>query len=74
MQGRSFSVELTKTQKTLIYGLTLFPVTEENQEAIFLFLYEDEAKMEEMIKYLVQNEKATEQEIMTELARILKEN
>ena len=64
-------MELTKTQKTLIYGLTRFPVSEENQEAIFLFLYKDVEKMEEMIKFLVQNEKATEQEILQKVEKIL---
>ena len=65
---------LTQTQKLLIDGLTQYPVTEENQEAIFLFLYRDEAQMQEMIKFLALNEKATEDEIMEELSRILKES
>lgn len=65
-------MELTKTQKLLAYGLTQYQISEENQETVFLFLHENEAKMQEMIRFLALNEKATEQEIMTELARILK--
>ena len=38
-------MELTKTQ----YGMTLFPITEENQETVFLFLYEDEEMMRELM-------------------------
>lgn len=66
-------MELTTTQKLLIYGLSQFPVTKENQKAMFLFLYEDEAKMREMISFLAMNNgRLTEQEIMTELTHILK--
>ena len=64
-------MQLTTTQKLLIYGLKQFPIKKENQRAIFLFLYEDEEKMQELINYLAMNEKATEQEIMSEVTRIL---
>jgi hypothetical protein len=63
---------LTKTQKALAYGLTKYPLSEEDQEAIFLILAEDEAKTKEMIKYLAQNETATDQDILKEMSRILK--
>ena len=65
-------MELTKTQKLLAYGLTQYQISEESQETVFLFLYEDEAKTQEMIRFLALNKTATEQEIMTELTRILK--
>ena len=69
-----FLMEMTMTQKLLAYGLKQFPISRENLETVYLFLYESEEKMKEMIKFLALHEKATEQEIMTELARILKEN
>ena len=31
-------MELTETQKLLIYGFNQFPVTKENRKAMFLFL------------------------------------
>ena len=65
-------MELTKTQKTLAYGLKQFPISEENLKGVFLFLHQDEAKMKEMIKYLVQNKNAKEQDILNEMGRILK--
>ena len=64
-------MQLTQTEKELIYGLTLFPITEENQEAIFLFLREEQDQ-EEMIHYLKTHRNATEQEILNESGRILK--
>ena len=64
-------MELTTTQKLLIYGLKQFPITEENQEAVFLFLFKDEGKMKEMIQFLAQNLDATEDQIMEKLEIIL---
>ena len=63
---------LTRTQQLLIYGLTQYPISEENQEAVYLFLYKDEEKMQEMIRFLALNLDATEQQIMKELTAILK--
>lgn len=65
-------MQLTQTEKELIYGLTLFPITEENQEAIFLFLRE-EHDQQEMIHYLKTHRNATEQEILNESGRILQQ-
>ena len=64
-------MELTTTQKLLIYGLTQYPISEENQEAVYLFLYKDEEKMQEMIKFLALNLDATEDQIMEKLTNIL---
>lgn len=63
-------MSLTKLQKILAYGLTRFPIPEEDQEAIFLILAEDETKTQQMILFLAQNEAATEEEILMELSRI----
>ncbi len=65
-------MELTETQKLLIRGLRLFPISEENQEAVFLFLFKCEEKMWEMMDFLAENKEATEQQIMKKLTEILK--
>lgn len=65
-------MELTETQKLLIRGLRLFPISEENQEAVFLFLFKSEEKMWEMMDFLAENKEATEQQIMKKLTDILK--
>ena len=70
---KSFVIELTTTQKLLIYGLKQYPISEENQEAVYLFLYKDEEKMREMIKFLALNLDATEDQIMEKLTNILEE-
>ena len=61
---------LTQTEKLLIYGLRQFQMSEQNQEAIFLFLRE-EADQLLMIYYLKTHPEATEQEILNESGRIL---
>ncbi len=65
-------MELTETQKLLIRGLRLFPISEENQEAIFLFLFKSEEKMWKMMDFLAENKEATEQQSMERLESILK--
>ena len=64
-------MEMTKTQKMLVCGLKRFPISEETLKNVFLFLRKDEAMMKDMIRFLVQNEQATEEDIMSELTRIL---
>ena len=65
-------MELTETQKLLIRGLQLFPISEENQEAVFLFLFKSEEMMWEMIDFLAGDRNSTEQQIMEKLENILK--
>ena len=65
-------MELTDTQKLLIRGLRLFPISEENQEAVFLFLFKSEEMMWEMIDFLAGDRNSTEQQIMEKLENILK--
>ena len=62
--------KLTVTQRLLIYGMTLFPLTEESRTAIFHTLKTEEKRML-MIMYLQENPKATEQEIIDETVRII---
>ena len=64
-------MKLTQTQKLLIYGLRQFPIAEEEQEAIFLFLHDDESKMQQMIDYLAANLEATSEEIMNKAGEII---
>ena len=64
-------MDLTTTQKLLIYGLTLFPLSEEDQETIFLLMTTQE-EQEKMIAFLILHEQATGQEILNEAARIIK--
>ena len=64
-------MELSETQKLLIRGLMLFPVSEENQEAIFLFLFKSEENMWSMMDFLANNRDATEQQILKKLENIL---
>ena len=64
-------MELTVTQKLLIYGMTLFPLSEENQEGIF-FMMKTEERQILMIGYLQTHPQATEQEILNEAGRIIK--
>ena len=65
-------MELTQTQKLLIYGLRQFPLSEENQEGIFLLLKNEDDQLL-MIYYLQTHPNATEEEIMEEYVRILKQ-
>ena len=67
---RGLNMELTPTQKALIYGLTLFPLTDQDQKAIFHLLKTDEKRMM-LIIYLKRHENATSQEILNETARIM---
>ena len=65
-------MSLTQTEKLLIYGLSQFQISEEDQEAIFLYLREEEDQLL-MIYYLQTHPKATEQEILNESGRILEQ-
>ena len=65
-------MDLTVTQKLLIYGMTLFPLSEENQEAIFHSMKSDEMQLL-MIRYLQTYPSATEQQILNEAGRIIKQ-
>ena len=73
LHKRGLCMELTEAQKLLIRGLRLFPISEENQEAVYLFLYKAEEKMREIIKFLALNLDATEDQIMEKLTNILEE-
>ena len=64
-------MELTQTQKHLALGLRLFELTEEEQEAIFLFLRTEEQQTA-MVDYLLDHEHATGQDVLKELRRILR--
>jgi hypothetical protein len=61
---------LTLTQKLLIYGLTLFRLPEETQEAIFLVLNTEDEQLQ-MIAYLMKHPEATEQEILDHMGEII---
>ena len=63
-------MKLTQTEKLLIYGLHQFQISEQNQEAIFLFLREEDDQLL-MIYYLKTHPSATEQDILNESGRIL---
>ena len=63
-------MELTVTQKLLIYGMTLFPLSEENHKAIFHSMKTEERRIL-MIEYLQTHPEATEKEILTEAGRII---
>ena len=65
-------MELTLIQKVLIYGLTLFPLNEEERKAIYYILKTDEER-EMLISFLKENENATAQEIKEEVSRIIEE-
>lgn len=65
-------MELTQTQKLLIYGLRQFPLPEEDQEAIFLFLEKEDDQLL-MIHYLKTHPNASTQEILNESGRLLRQ-
>ena len=64
-------MELTVTQKLLIYEMTLFPLSEETQKAIFHSMKTEERRIL-LIGYLQTHSKATEEEILNEVGRIIK--
>ena len=66
-------MQLTATEALLAYGLNLTKLPDEEWEAVFNFLETEEEQMK-MILFLKHNEKATNQEIMNELGRIIKES
>ena len=65
-------MELTQIEKLLIYGLNLTDLPEEDQEAIFLFLEEEDDQIL-MIHYLKTHPNATPQEIRNESGRLLRQ-
>lgn len=66
-------MQLTPIQMLLAYGLNLTKLPDEEWEAVFNFLETEEEQMK-MILFLKHNEKATNQEIMNELGRIVEES
>ena len=67
---RIFTMELTKTEKAMLYGLKLTPLTME-QACNLSYVLNTEEKQLAMIFYLKRNPQATEKEIMGAVARIL---
>ena len=65
------NTELTQIEKLLIYGLSQFPMSEQDQETTFLFLKEENDQLL-MIHYLKTHPNATSQDILNECGRILK--
>lgn len=63
-------MELTKTEKAMLYGLKLTPLTME-QACNLSYVLNTEEKQLAMIFYLKRNPQATEKEIMGAVARIL---
>ena len=64
-------MSITEASKLLVRGLQFFPLTEREQEAIFLILESDEEKML-LMEYMANHEHATAQELKNEVGRILK--
>ena len=67
----SLKMELTLIRKLPSYGLTLFPLSEEEQEAIFLVLKTDEER-KALTSFLKKNEDATAREIMEDRPELSK--
>jgi len=65
-------MELTRLQKLLIRGLKTFKMSEENIANIVPFL-NTEAKQIAMMDYMDANWKATEEDLMEEAFRLVKE-
>ncbi len=64
-------MQLNQVEKLLIRGLLLFPLNEQEREAIFLSLQSNEEKMALMI-FLQENKNATAQEIKNAVGTIIK--
>lgn len=64
---------LSSAETVLIYCLAHYPISDETSKAIFCLLETDEMKLE-LITYMIYNAKATEQELLNEMARIIKEH
>ena len=62
-------MHLTHTEELLIDGLKLFGVNGETIIGIMMFLNTEELQ-NQMIDYLMDNSKATEQDILLEMKRI----
>ena len=65
------TTELTKVQKTLLYGLKMFKVEKEDATAIVAFLEEDDQIL--LIHYMQTHTNATPQDILNETGRLLKQ-
>ena len=65
-------MEITKIQKLLVYGMSQFNMDIDNERAIFSVLKEEDDQLA-MIKFLMMHPEATEQEILNESGRILKQ-
>ena len=63
-------MKLTKTQKRLARRLIHFPLTEKEQEEIFLTLESDKERMM-LMEYMSEHPNATAQELKNEVGRIL---
>ena len=61
---------LTKLESILAVGLELFPISKGNQALVFMQM-ESESQQKEMIWFLAEHEKATEQEILDAAKRIV---
>ena len=64
-------MKLNQVEKLLIRGLLLFPLNEQDREAIFLTLQSNEEKMALMI-FMKENPNATAQEIKNAVGAIIK--
>ena len=62
---------LSETEKMLIHGLKLFPVSK-GKSMLILAMLENEEQQNEMMEYMVSHTKATEDELL-EQARMIAE-
>ena len=65
------ATELTKVQKTLLYGLKMLKVPKEDAVAIVAFLEEDDQVL--LIHYMKTHPSITPQDILNESGRLLKQ-
>lgn len=63
---------LNRVDKALIYNLSLFPISEKEQETIFTLLKEEDDKLL-MIAFLLDFQDATAQEIFNECERLIEQ-
>ena len=62
-------IGLTKTERALYYGLTLFDLSQDERNMIVIFLKPDDQVL--MIHYLKTHPDATRQDILKETERLL---
>ena len=65
-----YKMELTQIEKLLSYGLSQFPINQEDRLTMLAFLREEEDQLL-MIYYLKTHPDATEQEILNQYGAIL---